>query len=104
MSTNTPEGQNAAGQNAEGLVRNQRKLMRGTVISNKMQKTLVVQVDRKVRHPIYEKFVSKRTKLYAHDENNEAQIGDEVELSQTRPMSKLKAWRLVRILRKAPQA
>ena len=98
MSTNIPENASA------GEERNQRKLMRGTVISNKMQKTLVVQVDRKVRHPVYEKFVSKRTKLYAHDENNEAQIGDEVELSQTRPMSKLKAWRLVRILRKAPQA
>lgn len=109
MSTNTPEGQNAKGQNSEGQssegsARNQRKLMRGTVISNKMQKTLVVQVDRKVRHPIYEKFVSKKTKLYAHDENNEAGIGDVVELTQTRPLSKLKAWRLVRILQKAPQA
>lgn len=99
MSTNTPEGQNT-----EGQVRNQRKLMRGTVISNKMQKTLVVQVDRKVRHPIYEKFVSKKTKLYAHDENNEAAIGDIVELTQTRPLSKLKAWRLVRILQKATKA
>jgi small subunit ribosomal protein S17 len=98
MSTNIPENASA------GAERNQRKLMRGTVISNKMQKTLVVQVDRKVRHPVYEKFVSKKTKLYAHDENNEAQIGDVVELSQTRPLSKLKAWRLVRILRKAPQA
>lgn len=109
MSTNTPEGQTPVGQNSvdqttEGQERNQRKLMRGTVISNKMQKTLVVQVDRKVRHPIYEKFVSKRTKLYAHDENNEAKIGDVVELTQTRPLSKMKAWRLVRIVQKAPQA
>lgn len=84
--------------------RNQRKVMRGIVTSNKMQKTVVVQVDRKVRHPLYEKFISKRTKLYAHDENSEAKIGDVVELAQTRPLSKLKSWRLVRIIQKAPQA
>lgn len=81
--------------------RNDRKVMRGTVTSNKMQKTLVIQVDRKVKHPLYEKFVSRRTKLYAHDENNEAKIGDVVEVTQTRPLSKLKCWRLVRIVQKA---
>lgn len=81
--------------------RNDRKVMRGTVTSNKMQKTVVVQVDRKVRHPMYEKFVSRRTKLYAHDENGEAGIGDVVELAQTRPISKLKSWRVVRIVQKA---
>lgn len=81
--------------------RNLRKVMRGTVVSNKMQKTLVVQVDRKVRHPVYEKFVSKRTKLYAHDESGEAGIGDTVEVMQTRPISKLKCWRLVRVVQKA---
>lgn len=84
--------------------RNQRKVVRGIVTSNKMQKTVVVQVDRKVRHPLYEKFVSKRTKLYAHDEQGEAQIGDVVEIAQTRPLSKLKRWRLVRVVQKAPQA
>jgi small subunit ribosomal protein S17 len=84
--------------------RNERKVMRGTVTSNKMQKTLVVQVDRKVKHPLYEKFISKRTKLYAHDEKNEAQVGDVVEVAQTRPLSKLKCWRLLRIVQKAPQA
>lgn len=83
--------------------RNDRKVMRGTVTSNKMQKTLVVQVDRKVKHPLYEKFVSRRTKLYAHDENNEAKIGDIVEVTQTRPLSKLKCWRLVRIVQKAAE-
>jgi small subunit ribosomal protein S17 len=77
--------------------------MRGIVTSNKMQKTLVVQVDRKVRHPLYEKFISKRTKLYAHDEKNEAKVGDVVEVCQTRPLSKLKRWRLVRIIQKASQ-
>ena len=81
--------------------RNVRKVMRGMVTSTKMDKTIVVQVDRKVRHPIYEKFVSKRTKLYAHDEQSEAVVGDIVELSQTRPLSKLKRWRLLRIIQKA---
>jgi len=75
--------------------------MRGMVTSNKMNKTLVVQVDRKVRHPLYEKFISKRTKLYAHDEKNEAKVGDIVEVCQTRPLSKLKRWRLVRVVQKA---
>jgi small subunit ribosomal protein S17 len=81
--------------------RNERKVMRGTVTSNKMAKTLVVQVDRKVRHPLYEKFMPRRTKLYAHDEKGEAKVGDVVELAQTRPLSKLKRWRLVRIIQKA---
>ncbi|MEO6593553.1 MAG: 30S ribosomal protein S17 [Planctomycetota bacterium] len=75
--------------------------MRGTVISTKMQKTLVVQVDRKVRHPIYEKFVSRRTKLYVHDENSEGKVGDVVDVSHTRPLSKMKCWRLVRVVRTA---
>ena len=83
--------------------RSQRKLVRGIVVSNKMQKTLIVQIDRKVRHPIYEKFVSKRTKLYAHDEKSEAGMGDVVEICQTRPLSKTKCWRLVRVVQKARQ-
>ena len=81
--------------------RSRRKLMRGVVTSDKMQKTLVGQVERKVRHPVYEKFVSRKTKLYAHDEKGEAKIGDVVEVAQTRPLSKLKAWRLVRVVQKA---
>ena len=81
--------------------RSERKTARGVVMSNKMDKTLVVQVNRKVRHPVYEKFVSKRTKLYAHDEKGEASLGDIVEVVQTRPMSKLKRWRLLRIIQKA---
>ena len=81
--------------------RSERKVARGIVMSNKMDKTLVVQVNRKVRHPIYEKFVSKKTKLYAHDDQGEADIGDIVEIVQTRPLSKLKRWRLLRIVQKA---
>ena len=81
--------------------RNVRRLVRGEVTSNKMQKTLVIEVKRKVRHPVYEKYVSRRTKLYAHDENNEARVGDVVEIMQTRPLSALKRWRLVRIVQRA---
>lgn len=101
-SENSTSSQTAGqGSGAEPKPRRARKVLRGIVMSNKMQKTLVVQVNRKVRHPVYEKFVSKRTKVYAHDENNEAQIGDVVEVAQTRPLSKLKAWRLLRIVQKA---
>lgn len=100
MTTN-PSTSGAAAQPEQ---RNDRKVMRGTVTSNKMQKTIVVQVDRKVRHPLYEKFVPRRTKLYAHDEKAEAKVGDIVEVVQTRPLSKMKSWRLLRIVQKAPSA
>ena len=78
-----------------------RKTRVGVVTSNKMSKTLVIQIDRKVKHPMYEKFVARKTKLYAHDEKSEAKVGDIVEVCQTRPLSKLKRWRLVRIVQKA---
>jgi len=78
-----------------------RKVVRGQVTSNKMAKTVVIEVRRKVKHPLYEKYLSRRTKLYAHDENNEAKIGDIVEIMQTRPLSKLKRWRLIRIVQRA---
>lgn len=84
-----------------GKARTERKTARGIVMSNKMDKTLVVQVNRKVRHPVYEKFVSKKTRLYAHDDKGEAKVGDIVEIVQTRPLSKLKRWRLLRIVQKA---
>lgn len=85
------------------IERKERKLLRGHVTSNKMQKTLVVEVRRKVRHPVYEKYMSRRTRLYVHDEQGEARVGDVVEVMQTRPLSKLKRWRLVRIVQRAPQ-
>ena len=78
--------------------RAERKSMRG-----KMNKTIVVEVPRKVRHPLYEKYLSRSTKLYVHDEKNEARVGDVVEVMQTRPLSRLKRWRLVSIVQKAPQ-
>lgn len=81
--------------------RSERKVVRGQVTSNKMNKTLVVEVRRKVRHPVYEKYMSRRTKLYVHDEKSEGRIGDVVEVMQTRPMSRLKRWRLVRVVQRA---
>ena len=78
-----------------------RKVLVGKVVSNKMDKTMTVTVERLVRHPMYEKFVRKRSKLYAHDEKNEAGLGDVVEVMETRRLSRLKRWRLVRVVRKA---
>ena len=83
------------------MERNLRKERIGKVTSNKMQKSITVSVDRKVKHPIYGKFVHKTTKFMAHDEKNEASIGDTVRIMETRPMSKTKRWRLVEINEKA---
>lgn len=81
--------------------RNLRKERVGRVVSNKMTKTITIAVDRKVKHAIYGKFMNKTTKLMAHDEKNEAGIGDTVRIMETRPMSKNKRWRLVEIIEKA---
>ena len=83
------------------MERNERKERIGKVVSNKMQKTITVAVDRKVKHPIYGKFVNKTTKPKAHDEQNTAGIGDTVRIMETRPLSKDKRWRLVEIVEKA---
>ncbi|HCM75893.1 MAG TPA: 30S ribosomal protein S17 [Cytophagales bacterium] len=83
------------------MERNQRKEKVGTVTSNKMDKTITIAVNRKVKHPIYGKFMQKTTKLMAHDEKQEAGIGDTVRISETRPLSKNKRWRLVEIVEKA---
>jgi small subunit ribosomal protein S17 len=81
--------------------RNFRKERIGKVVSNKMQKSITVAVDRKVKHPIYGKFVNRTTKFMAHDENNTAGIGDTVRIMETRPLSKSKRWRLVEVIEKA---
>ncbi len=78
--------------------RNFRKEKTGVVVSNKMVKTIVVAVKRKMMHPIYGKFVNKTSKFYAHDENNDCSVGDTVRISETRPLSKNKNWRLVEII------
>jgi small subunit ribosomal protein S17 len=80
--------------------RNLRKTRIGVVTSNKMTKSITVAVERKVKHPIYGKFVKKTTKFHAHDEKNECSIGDVVRIMETRPLSKTKRWRLVEILEK----
>ena len=81
--------------------RNLRKERIGVVTSDKMQKSIVVAVERKVKHPKYGKFVKKTTKFVAHDENNDCNIGDTVKIMETRPLSKLKCWRLVEIIERA---
>lgn len=81
--------------------RAQRRERVGRVVSDKMDKSITVAVDRQVKHPIYGKFITKTTKLMAHDENNEAGIGDTVRIMSTRPLSKRKTWRLVEIVEKA---
>ncbi len=82
-------------------VRNKRKERVGIVSSNKMQKTIVVSVRRRIKHPIYGKFLVRTTKLVVHDENNEAKEGDIVRIMETRPLSKTKRWRLVEIVERA---
>ncbi|EHO41745.1 30S ribosomal protein S17 [Caldithrix abyssi] len=77
-----------------------RKVRIGTVVSNKMDKTITVAVERRFRHPIYGKFVKKTTKFKAHDEKNECSEGDVVKIMETRPFSKTKRWRLVEIVEK----
>ena len=81
--------------------RNLRKTRTGLVTSNKMDKTITVAVERKVKHPIYGKFINRTTKFKAHDEENTAGIGDVVRIMETRPLSKDKRWRLVEIIEKA---
>ena len=83
------------------MERNLRKERIGVVVSNKMDKSIVVKVERKVKHPLYGKFVKKSTKFMAHDENYECNIGDMVRIMETRPLSKNKCWRLVEIVEKA---
>jgi small subunit ribosomal protein S17 len=81
--------------------RNLRKIREGLVVSDKMDKTIVVSVSNKTMHPLFKKTVNKTTKFKAHDENNECGLGDRVEIAETRPLSKDKRWRLVRIVEKA---
>ncbi|MEM8584775.1 MAG: 30S ribosomal protein S17 [Bacteroidota bacterium] len=81
--------------------RNERKTRIGVVVSDKMDKTIAVSVQRRLQHPIYGKYVKKSKKFIAHDENNDCGIGDTVRIMETRPMSRRKRWRLVQIIEKA---
>lgn len=83
------------------MERNLRKTRVGRVVSDKMQKTIVVAIEDNIKHPLYKKVIKKTVKFKAHDENNECRIGDKVEIMETRPLSRDKNWRLVRIIEKA---
>ena len=78
-----------------------RRTVDGRVVSNKMDKSITVLVERRVKHPVYGKFIGRSTKLHAHDEKNECQEGDIVQIEECRPLSKTKSWRLVKVLEKA---
>ena len=86
---------------SENTERSARKVREGVVVSNKMDKTAVVEVTDRVRHPKYAKFVLRTKKLYAHDETNDVNIGDKVRVRETRPLSKSKRWRVVEVLERA---
>jgi small subunit ribosomal protein S17 len=83
------------------MERNLRKERTGKVVSDKMDKSITVAIQRRVKHPIYGKFIGKTTKFAAHDEKNECGVGDTVKIMETRPLSKRKRWRLVEIIEKA---
>lgn len=92
------EGASAAG----GRLERHKRVLEGTVVSDKMEKTVVVQVTRRFRHPRYKKYVQERTRYKAHDENNEAREGDRVRIVESRPLSRDKRWRLQTVVEKAP--
>jgi small subunit ribosomal protein S17 len=91
------EAQNSAEVEATGP----RKIRVGKVVSSKMNKTIVVAVERMVKHPLYKKYIKRTTKLYAHDEKNDAREGDTVKIVETRPLSKLKRWRVQQVVDRA---
>jgi len=88
-------------QATETSARNNRKIRIGYVVSDKMEKTIVVELEDRVKHPLYGKIIRRTTKVKAHDENSSAGVGDRVQLMETRPLSATKRWRLVTVLEKA---
>lgn len=81
--------------------RGNRKIRTGTVVSDKMEKTVVVEIERKQKHPVYHKIITRHTKVKVHDEKNSCRMGDFIEITETRPLSKDKHWRLVKVLSRA---
>ena len=79
------------------------RVVTGKVVSNKMDKTITVLIERRVKHPVYGKYVTRSSKLHAHDENNQCNIGDTVTVAESRPISKSKTWRLLEVVESAPQ-
>lgn len=80
-----------------------KRTLTGTVVSDKMDKSITVLIERRVKHPLYGKYMTRSTKLHVHDENNECRTGDKVEIVECRPVSKTKAWNLVRVIERATQ-
>ena len=93
--------ENQTATNATAETRGRRKERIGKVVSDKMQKTVVVSLTRQVPHPLYKKYFKKTTKFVAHDENNDAKVGDTVRIMETRPLSKTKRWRVVEVVERA---
>jgi small subunit ribosomal protein S17 len=93
--------QNTTATTATTADRGSRRVLQGTVTSDKMDKTITVEVNRRVKHPLYEKFINRRTRVHAHDENNDARVGDIVQVTETRPLSKLKRFRLTKVVTRA---
>lgn len=87
--------------NMSAEARTLRKTRVGTVVSNKMEKSIVVAIENRFKHPLYKKYITKTKKVMAHDANNECNIGDKVMIAETRPLSKNKCWRLVKVISKA---
>jgi small subunit ribosomal protein S17 len=100
QTNDSPTAETGAG-DTEQAARGRRKTRTGTVVSDKMNKTVVVLVERRLAHPLYGKQVTRSKKYHAHDENNEYRIGDTVRIVETRPLSKLKRWRVVEVLERA---
>ena len=100
MAEITGQSEKAQSEKGQAEKHSGRKILIGTVVSNKMQKTIVVEVTRKKAHPMYKRVISIRKKFYAHDEKNEAHPGDTVRIEESRPLSKLKRWTLKEIVRK----
>ena len=86
------------------MERNKRKVRRGVVVSDRMDKTITVKVERLMLHPLYKKYIKRSKKFYAHDEMNDARIGDVVEIIETRPLSKNKCWRLVNVISRSVES
>jgi small subunit ribosomal protein S17 len=91
----------AVDEGQETAARGRRKVRTGKVVSSKMNKTVIVAVERLVKHPLYKKYIKRTTRLYAHDEKNDAREGDTVRIIETRPLSKLKCWRVQQVVDRA---
>ena len=102
--TNTVPPKNDRKYELADQTRGERKHVIGLVVSDKMEKTITVQVTRLEKHKKYKKFLRRHTKFYAHDEKREAKVGDTVKIQETRPLSKMKRWRLIKVLAKAGQS